>query len=66
MMIYERALTYASSHVIFSNSAHAAGGFGLALLLQHYLRGDAFLPPIVGWLLVAFSAVFHAMAFLNL
>lgn len=62
--LYERATVYAMHHIIFSNSAHAAGGFGLAVLLQHYLQGDSFVPPIVGWILVAYSVVFHVMAFM--
>lgn len=42
-----------------TNLAHFAGGFGLALLLQHYLSGNSFLPVLVGWIFVVFSLTVH-------
>ena len=59
---YQRAMNYFSGHVILGHTAHFAAGFGVALILQHYLRGDAFLNPIIGWLLVIFSVVVHIRA----
>jgi hypothetical protein len=49
----------ARKHIILTGFAHFTGGFGLALLLQDYLSGSAFLPAIVGWLLVAFTVIVH-------
>jgi hypothetical protein len=64
-MLYYRALIYFSNHVMLNSIAHFAAGFGLALLLQHYIKKHAFLPPIIGWILVGLSAIIHAMAFLS-
>lgn len=66
MYLYvQRAMTYFSQHVILGHFAHALGGFGLALLLQHYLKGNAFLPAWVGWLMVMISAAVHIKAFMS-
>lgn len=59
MDIYNRSLRYFSSHAMLNSLAHSAGGFGLALVLQEYLRGNAFLSPWIGWVLIAFSAIIH-------
>ena len=56
------ARAFWSRHIILANASHAAGGFGLALVLQHYLVGHPFLPVIVGWLLLAFCLVAHLYA----
>lgn len=61
-MYYDKMITYFSEHVMLNSFAHTAGGFGLALLLQHYIKGDAFLPPLVGWVLVAISVVIHIIS----
>ena len=55
----KRVMEVASKHVILSNAAHAAGGFGFALLLQYYITGSAFAPVWIGWLLVACAVVDH-------
>lgn len=54
---------FARKHIILTSTNHFAGGFGLALLLQHYFTGDAFLPVIVGWVLVGYMAVVHILEF---
>lgn len=59
----KQAIKYWSKHVILSNISHAIGGFGAALLLQHYLVGNAFLPAIVGWVAIGFTAVTHFIAY---
>lgn len=62
MDFYNKALVYFAAHPTLNASAHFAGGFGLALLLQHYLKGNAILPMWLGWALVLFSAVVHFLA----
>ena len=57
-----RAMQFDSKHIIISNASHAAGGFGLAVLLQFYLMGSTFVPMWVGWVLVACSIVAHLWA----
>lgn len=47
--MFEAATGFWPQHIILSNLSHAAGGFGLAIVLQRYLRGEPFLPVIVGW-----------------
>jgi hypothetical protein len=59
----EAALGFWSQHIILSNLSHAAGGFGLAVVLQRYLRGEPFLPVIVGWILLGFAIATHLYAF---
>jgi len=59
----KQAIKYFSKHVILSSLSHSVGGFGAALLLQHYLVGNAFLPAVVGWLALGFTAVTHFMAY---
>lgn len=61
--MFEQPIRYWSKHVILSNISHAVGGFGLALLLQQYLVGNPFWPPIVGWAAIIFAIVTHLVAF---
>ena len=63
--MFDQPIKYFSKHVILSSVSHAAGGFGAALLLQHYLVGNAFLPVVVGWVALGFAAVIHLFAYLN-
>ena len=63
--MFERQIESARKHIVLINTAHAAGGFGLALLLQYYLSGNAFLPVIVGWILVAFTLIVHIYALIQ-
>jgi len=55
----KRVMQFAGKHVVLSNAAHAAGGFGLALLLQYYLGGGAFAPVWIGWFLIACAVAWH-------
>lgn len=55
----KHVMEFASRHVVSSNAAHAAGGFGSALLLQYYLTGSAFAPVSIGWVLLACAALWH-------
>ena len=65
--MFQNAMDYWSRHVLLSNTSHAFGGFGLAIVLQHYLRGKAggkpFVPVIIGWLLLVFCVLTHIVAF---
>lgn len=63
--LYANALHYFSKHPMLNSIAHAAGGFGLALILMHYMPESALLSPLVGWILIAFSAVIHIFSFMN-
>lgn len=67
--MFQNAIEFWSRHVLLSNASHGAGGFGLAIVLQHYLRGKAggkpFVPVIVGWVLLGFCVVTHLIAFAN-
>lgn len=60
-----RLTDYFSAHIILANAIHFAGGFGLAIILQHYLKGKEFLPVQVGWILVAISVAVHLMALMS-
>lgn len=65
--MFENAMQFWSQHVLLSNASHGAGGFGLAIVLQQYLRGKIggkpFVPIAVGWVLLAFCLVTHLYAF---
>ncbi|MES2595760.1 MAG: hypothetical protein V4662_10515 [Verrucomicrobiota bacterium] len=50
-------------HILLANASHAAGGFGLAVVLQRHLTGKPAV-KVLGWLLLAFALVTHAIAFL--
>jgi hypothetical protein len=61
----EKEMESARKNIVITNFAHFTGGFGLALLLQYYLLDNAFLPPIVGWVLVAFTVIVHVFIFIS-
>lgn len=61
--MFNQEKKYARKHIILTSTNHFAGGFGIALLLQQYVAGNAFLPPIVGWILVGYSVVVHILEF---
>lgn len=56
---YRRSMNYFSKHPMLNSIAHSCGGFGLAIILQEYLKGNAFLPLGFGWILVLISVVIH-------
>ena len=59
----DAALAFWRDNIILATTSHAALGFGLAIVLQRYLRGAPFLPVAVGWVLLAFALVTHIYAF---
>lgn len=63
--MFEKQKAWARQHIIINNAHHVAAGFGLALVLQHYLSGSAFLPLAVGWALLILSAAVHTYAALK-
>lgn len=58
----KREMQFDRKHIILTNASHAAGGFGVALLLQEYLGDSTFLPISIAWALVIFSAIVHIYA----
>lgn len=58
-MSIKQAFEFDRRHIPLTNASHFALGFGLAILLQHYIAGNVFLPIVVGWILVAFSLIVH-------
>lgn len=61
--MFEDQKKFARKHLYLTNANHLAGGFGLAIVLQHYLVGNAFLPVSIAWVLVAFMAAVHVYEF---
>ena len=57
------AMMFWRENIILANALHASAGFGLALILQSYFRGQPFLPVMVGWLLLGLAAILHIYAF---
>lgn len=57
---YANNLVASLSHqIMLSNIIHALGGFGLAIVLQRYTKGDAFLPVWIGWVLLIGAIILH-------
>ncbi|MBI2775393.1 hypothetical protein HYX58_05290 [Candidatus Dependentiae bacterium] len=63
--IHLKIMSFFGHHIIFANITHLAAGFGLAVLLQHYKKGHSFVPPFIGWLLIAFAVIAHFIAFFS-
>lgn len=61
--MFQHAIDYWSRHVLMANASHMALGFGLAVVLQRWRRGNPFVPVWVGWLLLAFALATHTVAF---
>lgn len=59
MFNLKKAMKFDRQHLLLNNASHAAGGFGLALILQNYTLGNPFLPISVGWVLLGFSLIVH-------
>lgn len=57
--MFEKQKEFARKHIILTATNHAAGGFGLALILQSYFAGDPFLPVWLGWVLFSYAVVVH-------
>jgi len=52
--LFDRPMEYWRNHILLGNASHAAGGFGLALVLQRHLAGKPGMKTL-GWLLLAFA-----------
>lgn len=61
-MSIKDALRFDRRHILMSNAAHVALGFGLAVLLQEYMAGDSFVPTIVAWVLIVLGLLEHVRA----
>jgi hypothetical protein len=61
--MFQTAIEFWSQNVILANLSHAVGGFGLAIILQRYLRGNSFLPVVVGWIFLSFTLATHIYAY---
>ena len=61
--MFEKQQAWAREHIILNNVHHAAGAFGFAIVLQHYLTGDPFLPVAVGWVLLGFTVAMNFYQF---
>jgi len=58
-ILYDRINRYFAAHPNLNAIAHAAGGFGLAVVLQPYIQGTFFMAMWYGWALIALSAAIH-------
>ena len=61
--MWKNAMESAKKHILLTSFQHFCAGFGLAILIQTYSQGTAFLPEAYGWLLVGFSAAIHIYEF---
>ncbi len=61
----ENAIHFWSQYVILANIVHVSGGFAVALLLQRYISGKAFIPTWVLWALLIFAIAVHVIAFIT-
>lgn len=57
-----KAKDWAARHIMLTSLHHFAAGFGIALLLEHYITGNAFAPMAIGIGLVGFSLAVHIYA----
>lgn len=57
--ILDKSIRFFAAHVWLNSIAHAAGGFGSAIVLQEYLQGNAFVCPLFGWALIIVSTAIH-------
>lgn len=63
--MFDHEKKFARKYIILTSTNHFAGGFGVALLLQHYFAGSAFLPSIIGWILVGYFVIVHILQFVS-
>lgn len=61
--MFDHEKKFARKYIILTSTNHFAGGFGVAILLQHYFAGSAFLPPVIGWVLVGYFVIVHILQF---
>ena len=62
--MFEKQKQFTREHIFLTSTHHLAGGFGLAIVLQHYLNGNSFLPVAFGWILVGFTLAVHLYEFI--
>jgi hypothetical protein len=53
------------SNVLLANITHMAAGFGLAILLQYYIKGNSLFAVRLGWWLILLSAAMYIIAFFS-
>lgn len=63
--LYGRSMNYFAKHPTLNAMAHVAAGFGLAVVLQAYIKGNAFVDVWVGWALIIFSFIIHVRSLLK-
>ncbi|HZW61804.1 MAG TPA: hypothetical protein VFF04_06285 [Candidatus Babeliales bacterium] len=56
---------YFEQHQVLSHISHISLGFGIALLLQNYLKGNGFLPMSAGWAFVGIWLGIHILAYVS-
>lgn len=61
--IIKKSLSFFSKHPMLNSVAHAAGGFGLAVVIQEYMAQNSVVPVWVGWVFIVFSALIHFRSF---
>lgn len=61
--LFAKTISFWKDHILLANASHAAGGFGLAVLLQRYLAGRP-AAMALGWFLLAFALAMHLIAFI--
>jgi len=61
-MSIQDAIRYDRKHIIMSNSAHVALGFGIAVLLQEYISGNAFISVWIAYILIVLGLIEHIRA----
>ena len=64
--IFDKSIQFFAQHVMLNSIAHTAGGFGLAIVLQHYMQGNSFVNPLVGWALIIFSVAIHLYSIMGM
>lgn len=63
--MFEKEKQFARKHILLTSTNHAAGGFGLAIILQYYLVGDPFVSVWIGWILLGYAAVVHVIEWMR-
>jgi len=61
-MSIQDAIRYDRKHIILTNSAHVALGFGVAALIQEYTLGNSFVAAWVAVILIGLGLIEHVRA----
>lgn len=59
MMFFDQVYSYFTLHAWFNGIAHFCAGFGIAVLLQHYFKGNCLFSTWFGWFLLAIATGMH-------